>query len=78
MPNETNAPQQELAAYRAMQAAVQEEYDRTADRMATLKAQGKEKTATYRQLFARKLTLSEILGWYQTYGLTGPRKESEL
>ena len=25
-----------------MQAAVQEEYDRTADRMATLKAQGKE------------------------------------
>ena len=57
MPNETNAPQQELAAYRAMQAAVQEEYDRTADRMATLKAQGKEKTATYRQLFAKKLAV---------------------
>ena len=46
--------------------------------MAALKAQGREKTATYRQLFARKLTLSEILGWYKTYGLTGPRKESEL
>lgn len=77
MPNETNAPQQELAAYRAMQAAVQAEYDRTAEKMAALKAQGREKTATYRQLFARKLTLSEILGWYKTYGLTGPRKESE-
>lgn len=76
MPNETNAPQQELAAYRAMQAAVQEEYDRTADRMATLKAQGKEKTATYRQLFARKLTLGEILSWYKTYGLTDPGKEN--
>ncbi len=61
--------QEQLAAYRAMQAAVQEEYDRTADRMATLKTQGKEKTATYRQLFARKLTLSELLSWYKTYGL---------
>ena len=77
MPNETNAPQQELAAYRAMHAAVQAEYDRTAEKMAALKAQGREKAATYRQLFARKLTLSEILGWYKTYGLTGPRKESE-
>ena len=77
MPNETNAPQQELAAYRAMHAAVQAEYDYTAEKMAALKAQGREKTATYRQLVARKLTLSEILGWYKTYGLTGPRKESE-
>lgn len=77
MPNETNAPQQELAAYRSMHAAVQAEYDRTAEKMAALKAQGREKTATYRQLFARKLTLGEILSWYKTYGLTGPRKESE-
>lgn len=69
--------QEQLAAYRAMQGAVQAEYDAAAEKMAALKAQGKEKTATYRQLFARKLTLSEILGWYKTYGLTGPRKESE-
>lgn len=61
--------QEELAAYRAMKAAIEEEYTRTADRMAALKAQGKEKTATYRQLFARKLTLSELLSWYRTYGL---------
>ena len=76
MPND-KTPEQELAAYRAMHAAVQAEYDRTAEKMAALKAQGREKTATYRQLFASKLTLSEILGWYKTYGLTGPRKESE-
>ncbi len=62
--------QEQLAAYRAMQKAVQEEYDRAADKMAALKAQGKEKTATYRQLFARKLQLSELLSWYKTYGLT--------
>lgn len=61
--------QEQLAAYRAMQAAIETEYTRTAERMAALKAQGKEKTATYRQLFARKLTLSELLSWYRTYGL---------
>ena len=61
--------QEQLAAYRAMQSAVQEEYDRTAEKMAALKAQGREKTVTYRQLFARKLTLSEIQSWYKTYGL---------
>ena len=76
MPNETNAPQQELAAYRAMHAAVQAEYDRTEEKMAALKAQGRETTATYHQLFARKLTLGEILGWYKTYGLTDPGKEN--
>lgn len=62
--------QEQLAAYLAMQKAVQEEYDRAADKMAALKAQGKEKTATYRQLFARKLQLSELLSWYKAYGLT--------
>lgn len=61
--------QEQLAAYRAMQKAVQDEYNRTADKMAALKEQGKEKTATYRQLFARKLQLSELLGYYKIYGL---------
>ena len=62
---------EQLAAYRAMHAAIQAEYDRAADKMAALKAQGKEKTATYRQQFARKLTLGELLTWYKTYGLAG-------
>lgn len=61
--------QEQLAAYRAMQAAIQQEYDAAVEKMAALKAQGKEKTATYRQLFARKLQLSELLGYYRIYGL---------
>ena len=48
---------------------MQAEYDAAAEKMAALKAQGKEKTATYRQLFARKLQLSELLSYYKTYGL---------
>lgn len=61
--------QEQLAAYRAMQKAVQEEYDRAADKMAALKAQGKEKTATYRQLWADKMTYKTILALYKTHGL---------
>ena len=67
--------QEQLAAYRAMQKVVQDEYDRTADKMAALKIQGKEKTATYRQLFARKLQLGELLGYYKIYGLV-PKEEA--
>lgn len=60
---------EQLAAYRAMQADVQQEYDAAVEKMAVLKSKGKEKTATYRQLFARKLQLSELLGYYKIYGL---------
>ena len=66
-----------LEQFEKMLADLQAQYADTAARMEKLKAQDKTRTATYRQLFARKLTLSEILGWYKTYGLTGPRKESE-
>ena len=62
-------PEEKLAAYERMQAAVRAEYDSTAAKMAELKAKGREKSATYRQLFARKLTLGELLSWYKTYGL---------
>jgi hypothetical protein len=37
--------------------------------MAKLKAEGKEKTVTYRQLFANKLQLQAMLSYYRTYGL---------
>lgn len=43
-----------------------------ADVLATLdalRAQGKVKTATYRQLTARKLTLKSILGQFEEHGL---------
>lgn len=42
MPND-KTPEQELAAYRAMHAAVQAEYDRAAEKMTALKAQGRKR-----------------------------------
>lgn len=52
-----------------MQKAILEQYDATVEKMAKLKAEGKEKTVTYRQLFANKLQLQAMLSYYRTYGL---------
>ena len=38
-------------------------------RCVTLDSEGKEKTVTYRQLFASKLQLQAMLSYYRTYGL---------
>lgn len=40
---------------------LQTEYDQTLDALERLSAQGKEKTATYRQLWSNKMTLRELL-----------------
>lgn len=61
--------EERLAAFEAMLEAVQKQYAETTARMDKMKQEGKVKTATYRQLFARKLTLSELLSYYKTYGL---------
>lgn len=58
-----------LEAFEAMLAAVLDQYDATTGRMAELKAEGREKTATYRQLFAKKMQLQAMLSYYRTYGL---------
>ena len=47
--------------------------DVTAEKMAKLKAEGKEKI-TYRQLFANKLQLQAMLSYYRTYGLLDEEK----
>ena len=52
-----------------MLAAVMAQYDATLQKMDKLKDEGKEKTVTYRQLFANKLQLQAILSYYKTYGL---------
>ena len=44
-----------LEAFEKMLDDVLSQYDSTTEKMARLKADGKEKTATYRQLFADKL-----------------------
>ncbi len=49
-----------LAAYDAFAAGVRAELAETEARMDVLRAAGKVKTATYRQLFAGRLTLKDI------------------
>ena len=56
-------------AFEDMLAAILKQYDDTAEKMAKLKAQGREKSVTYRQLFATKLQLQAMLSYYRTYGL---------
>ncbi len=58
-----------LAAFEAMLASILSQYDSTVEKMAQLKADGREKTATYRQLFADKLQYQSILSYYRAYGL---------
>lgn len=58
-----------LKAFEDMLKAILSQYDSTVEKMAKLKAEGKEKTVTYRQLFANKLQLQAMLSYYRTYGL---------
>lgn len=58
-----------LAAFEAMMAAVQRDYADTCAKMQTLREQGKEKTATYRQLMGNRLQCQNVLSLYRVYGL---------
>lgn len=62
-----------LAAFEAVLADLQAEYADTVARMQTLRETGRAKSATYRQLFARRMTLRELLTRFELRGLTGPR-----
>lgn len=61
--------QERLAAYEAFAAEVREELSGTVARMEDLQAQNKVKTATYRQLFAARVTLKEIDRRLVSHGL---------
>ena len=50
-----NMDEKRLKAFEDMLATILKQYDDTTKKMAKLKAEGKEKTVTYRQLFASKL-----------------------
>ena len=60
--------EQRLKAFEDMLAAILRQYDDTTEKMAKLKAEGKEKTVTYRQLFFSKLQLQVCC---PIIGLTG-------
>ena len=59
-----------LEAFERMMADVSRQHAQTVEKMQALKAQGKERSATYRQLMGEKLQLARILGLYRLYGLT--------
>lgn len=58
-----------LEAFEKMLSAVQADYANTVEKMTRLKAEGREKSATYRQLMGNKLQLLNMLTLYRTYGL---------
>ena len=58
-----------LEQFEAMLAAVQAQYADITAQMERLKAAGRVKSATYRQLFAKKLNLQDMLTFYEVYGL---------
>lgn len=61
--------QERLAAFETMLRSVEEEQERITLQMTKLKAQGKVKSATYRQLMGQKLTCHNMLSMYENYGL---------
>ena len=58
-----------LAAYDRMYADVLKERDKVLSDMEKLRAAGKNKGATYQQLLAQKLTLQNLIGRFEIYGI---------
>lgn len=61
--------EEKLRAYEQMHESIQAQYDDACAQMEKLKAQGKEKTVTFRSLFAQKVLYKEMLATYKVYGL---------
>lgn len=59
-----------LEAFEKMLSAVQNGYETANNKMVKLKAEGKEKTATFRQLMGDKMLYKSMLSMYKIYGLT--------
>lgn len=61
--------QERLAAFEKMLEDIQRNYKNVEQKMSDLKVQGKEKSATYRQLMGNKLQYQNMLSLYKIYGL---------
>ena len=55
--------EERLNAFEKMLSDILAQYDSVTEKLAALKAEGKEKTVTYRQLFTNKLQYQTILSW---------------
>lgn len=60
---------EQLAAYRRMQEFVTRRLADTSARLDRLRAEGKQKTATYRQLLGDKLQYQAVRDLYTMFGL---------
>ena len=60
---------QRLAAYDRLYRELLAERDGVAAKMDALRAEGRTKTATYRQLLTDKLTLQNFIGRFAAYGI---------
>ena len=58
-----------LAAYDRMYADLLKERDKVLSDMEKIRAAGKNKGATYQQLLAQKLTLQNLIGRFEIYGI---------
>ena len=58
-----------LAAYDRMYADLLKERDKVFADMEKLRAAGKNKGATYQQLLAQKLTVQNLIGRFEIYGI---------
>ncbi len=60
---------QRLAAFERMLGDARRNYEELTARLEALKAEGKTKSATFRQYLGNKMTYQYILSLYQDYGL---------
>ena len=58
-----------LAAFDRMYADLLKERDKVLSDMERLRAAGKNKGATYQQLLAQKLTVQNLIGRFEIYGI---------
>ena len=58
-----------LERFETMLTDVQQTYGRITNRMASLAAEGKTKTVTYRELMGQKLLYRNLLELYRSHGL---------
>lgn len=59
-----------LAAFEKMFEEVFSEQEKLSARLFELKSQGKEKTASFRETMAKKLSNGYVIGLFEKYGLT--------
>lgn len=61
--------QERLAAFDRMYAGLLQEREKVLSDMDKLRESGKQRGATYQQLLAQKLTLQNIIGRFEIYGI---------